>query len=83
MGSEWMPIDTAPKDGTRLLLADETQVAIGKYEIEVGKTLIAADEPYWQEYDYSNWDMECDDWFPPTHWQALPPVPENSHDRDG
>jgi len=69
MGSEWMPIETAPRDGTRLLLADETHVAIGHR----GRTLLAADEPYLEPFDF--WDMECDDWFPPTHWQAIPPPP--------
>lgn len=74
---KWEPIDTAPTDGTYVLLADADHVTIGRYHSDVGKTLIAAEKPYWEPYDHSYWDrLELDEsWFQPTHWAPLPKPP--------
>ena len=76
--SEWQPIETAPKDGSYILIAGEGRVTIGFYHEDKGKTLIADAKPYWQDYDRSYWDrFETDDsWFAPTHWMPLPEPPQ-------
>lgn len=75
---DWQPIETAPKDGTYVLIADEHHVTIGRYHRDVGRTLIGADQPYWEDYDHSFWDRyekDGDDWFQPTKWAPLPSPP--------
>ena len=59
---EWKPIDTAPKDGTKILMFD-------------GETMQIVD---WDKLDYwgtsdcgSGWR---DEWYP-THWMPLPEAP--------
>ncbi len=71
---DWQPIATAPRDGSFILLSGEGRVSIGKYHEDKGQILIAAKEPYWDDYDHSYWDRyETDDsWFQPTHWMPLP-----------
>lgn len=75
---DWQPISTAPKDGTRVLLAAiGHEVGFGVWEEDKGRTLIAADEPYWEPYDHSSWNLEYKDgkWFEPTHWAPWPEPP--------
>jgi hypothetical protein len=69
----WLPIETAPKDGTRVLLSDGTSVSIGSWGNAFsswGWSNESAPEPtdgpgaipgYWTE--------------PPTHWMPLPDAP--------
>lgn len=61
-GSGWMPIETAPKDGTRFLAYQKDR---------------ALCECWWQE-DFSNWSGWLDDADSepePTHWMPLPAPP--------
>jgi len=74
--SEWKPIDSAPKDGTRVLFGRKAWVTIGR----------------WQTVDYDHYaGMSIRAWvadtagresprmvtdFQPTHWQPLPPPPD-------
>jgi len=80
---QWMPIETAPMDGTRVLLYDP---------MSSGLQFIG----YWDARFESEWDEEKDDWkytgawtanevesfayeelatLRPTHWMATPPPP--------
>ncbi|MDB5707875.1 MAG: hypothetical protein JWN66_4991 [Sphingomonas bacterium] len=67
--SEWRPIETAPKDGTWLLLgdfkeADEDQHDVGAAHFDDGKwTAPFLPDWYWRGK------------FAPTHWQRLPSPP--------
>jgi len=74
---EWMPIESAPKDGTYVLIADDSHVTVGKYHEDKGEHLVAAEQPYWEPYDWSYWDrwQTDDSWFLPTHWMPLPAPP--------
>ena len=71
--SKWQPIETAPKDGTRVLLTEEWGVVIGRWceEAQLG---LCEEGPGWQVF-------ECDDcWYSvaaenPTHWMPLPAPP--------
>jgi hypothetical protein len=74
--SQWMPIKTAPRNGSRLLLAADwtdklkvKQVAYGHW-YELG--------PYWAYDGYQFGNPECQ----PTHWRPLPPPPakETGHE---
>lgn len=60
----WLDIDTAPRDGRRILLWDGEWASAGA----------------WVGYDSMGWVMDCYDFskgeFPePTHWMPLPPPP--------
>lgn len=71
--SEWQPIETAPKDGTNLLLylpeSEKRPIVVGYYSIPLGHE----DESYWFE-------VEGDGGFmidvPATHWMPLPEPPK-------
>lgn len=80
MGSEWLPIDTAPKDGTRILWGGRWKpfdhLPGGEWhEIIVTWTTVMSDRTAYQwmtdsftdpvEHYHVNW----------THWQPLPPPP--------
>jgi hypothetical protein len=60
---DWQPIETAPKDGTRILLWVLSQYdpreAVGRWD----------SHGYWA-IDYN--DVPCD----PTHWMPLPAPPK-------
>lgn len=64
----WLPIETAPKDGTLVLLWQKGHPQfVGEYVID----------RWWTEAEWANdcerlRPPECD----PTHWQPLPPPPE-------
>lgn len=67
--SEWQPIETAPKDGTRVLLHKD------------GHQVVAAWSNTWSDMLRSS----TDDWWigqslpfrDPTHWMMLPEPPED------
>jgi hypothetical protein len=70
----WQPIETAPKDGTRILLSDGETVDTacwGRIDMGGGKG--------WQRFvnvggewnDYGEFDN-------PTHWMRLPQPPQDS-----
>lgn len=63
--SEWHPIETAPKDGSRFLAYERRDVS---------------HYPCWWCNDFSIWEGWQDDWDSepePTHWMPLPEPPTN------
>ncbi len=61
----WMPIETAPKDGTVILLGHEAAVFDGWwYEAESA----------WVDGERNMYDDYCH--YNPTHWQPLPEPPK-------
>jgi hypothetical protein len=62
---EWRPIETAPLDGTHVLVVDENAVSEARY-IEGHGWYLAQNDP-------------TDSWGPgpltPSHWMHLPPPP--------
>lgn len=68
--SDWQPIETAPKDGTRVLVADEdVWMAVARYW---------PCNSYWIEDAASGMKLN-----PPTHWLPLPPPPQSPQVREG
>lgn len=65
--SEWQPIKTAPKDGTRFIGGEPNNYA---------RTRI-----YWWSHPQfrkfgNGWAFEGDKLYNPTHWMPLPPPPK-------
>jgi hypothetical protein len=73
LNRQWQPIETAPKDGTRILAyeitdADDTQPQIVCW-------LDEPDKPGWYIcFDHTPCHGEI--WKPPTHWQPIPEPPK-------
>lgn len=61
---EWRPIETAPKDGTRLILAT---ISDGDVDSSSG---------YWTDHNGGGW-VRFMPW-QPTHWLPLPPIPTDT-----
>jgi hypothetical protein len=78
--TDWQPIETAPKDQTIMLYrpaANEWfQVAPGKWDTN---DFHARPKPYWSCPYGIAFVYDCRA-FPPSHWQPLPPPPENDND---
>lgn len=76
---KWQPIETAPKDGTQLLLwcaRHRGRVEIGSFRPDDG---FADDEPLWLDNSYD--DFSCgyvSRPLSPTHWMPMPSAPEES-----
>ena len=73
--SGWMPIETAPKDGTLIVLGARNGVWLGKYLPLYGSG-------YKPENPWSsmllNHDHMAERYTRPTHWMPLPPPPTTS-----
>ena len=71
--AQWQPIDTAPKDGTDVLLylpKADPPVRVGRY---VAKGVIRSD--YW--FFYTGAIRSSREWeIVPSHWMPLPEAPE-------
>lgn len=64
--SEWQPIETAPKDGTHVLMYRRQDIS----------------EAWWQKkfigegYEWGGTGWAYPDFAPPTHWMPLPEPPK-------
>ena len=66
----WLPIATAPRDGTRIIVCIDQEVQIS----------------VWRRMHNGNENWGADDgesvymagWFRPTHWMPLPPPPRHA-----
>lgn len=65
---EWQPIETAPRDGRRILLAREGWVEIGRWLPDYA-AYEGAPAGAWMD-DYDNGGPEDRGW--PTHWMPIP-----------
>ena len=73
----WRPIETAPKDGTRVLLAEPFE---GGFEMSVGwwrSYINDSDDAGWMDGTVQNWAYEENTILQPTHWMPLPPIPSS------
>ena len=67
----WQPIETAPKDGTRVLVFCHWGVDIAQWNQD---SYIRKPKPYWSYRRSSS--KGADRRFPPTHWMPLPEPPQ-------
>ena len=73
---EWLPIETAPKDGTSILVWPPTwtgkAASIAKWDED---RYSKNPRPYWLRDDAFN-RVTISREKPPTHWMPLPPPPK-------
>jgi hypothetical protein len=68
---EWQPIETAPKDGTLVLLLDiHGNHRIGGYELN------CQNRKWGTGWEGGDWDFKIDFDPQPTHWMPLPQPPQ-------
>lgn len=64
----WQPIETAPKDGTDIL--------VNAPQVDSGVTIAFFKDGYWRlTYDGARFGVHVSD---PTHWMPLPEPPKDS-----
>ena len=84
--SEWQPIETAPKDVRKVLLASHDRVTAGERNTEKWPTSAEYNSgtgEYLGQYEtgeciaaaWCSWDGGFTDDNPPTHWMPLPQPP--------
>ena len=69
---EWQPIETAPKDGTRLILLRGKGVVCGYWNDD---KYIQKSQPYWSHDQERIWGVRDAKTNQPTHWMPLPAPP--------
>ncbi len=69
----WQPIETAPRDGTRILLFQPE-------EISRGRVLHRAVLGHWVACAHSGWVSDGLQHAEPTHWMPLPEAPADEED---
>lgn len=81
----WQPIETAPKDGTEVLLHGDGRTTYGQWVAPSKMPRLHyqdgfAPEEVWDEFDphWASWDGGFTDEHPPTHWRPLPPPPKEA-----
>jgi len=77
----WESIETAPKDGTDVLLMYvhiDTQVVHNGFWLGASDTDDESDIGWWS-YEHSEVSrIKLDDWMTPTHWLPLPKLKEKN-----
>ena len=77
----WEPIETAPKDGTDVLVMYvhiDTQIVHNGFWIGSDETCDEADIGWWS-YEHSEVSrIKLDSWMTPTHWLPLPKLKEKN-----
>jgi hypothetical protein len=74
----WLPIETAPKDGTRIMLfvpemAGYHKFVVGKWE---ANKYSQKPRPYWSTDAELLWGISTIRARQPSHWRPLPPDPQ-------
>jgi len=69
--SEWQPIETAPKDGTRILLYQREGDGM-----DDNRTVAEGAWGEWLPGEYEWCMVQQDAWTAPTHWMPLPEPPK-------
>lgn len=77
--SEWQPIETAPRDGTYILLGwSVNPTKDGEFpKMSVGKS-IDRDSGWWLTAGWASSTVQM----APTHWMPLPPPPSEGTPND-
>lgn len=74
---QWQPIDTAPQDGTRVLVVYSTKIGP---RVEIGQWTDerhhSRPQPHWTSGLAQIWGVVVARKNPPTHWMPLPSPPQ-------
>lgn len=70
MSNNWQPIETAPKDGTAILLLSQLGVVSGRYYFKDGE------QRYWQSEMGDVYFWGATSGAAITHWMPLPAPPQ-------
>lgn len=76
MMDDWKPIETAPKDGTRILLFQRGKVVCGSWDEQ---PLNSKPKPFWSHDRIRVFGVTDARENPPTHWMPLPPPPAETN----
>jgi len=68
----WLPIESAPKDGTRIMLYRKGHVVFGHWNYD---RFARNPRPYWSHDDQRAFGTTDARKTAPTHWRPLPAVP--------
>lgn len=78
--NEWQPIETAPKDGTEILISDGDYIAIAEWRDDASFKQFE-NGPGWQIFDcedpFYSWATDS-----ATHWMPLPEPPTSAPHTD-
>ena len=74
MTLEWQPIETAPKDGTTILVANGNEGGYDTEPFQIGSA--SWDKSYSGFHWLSNACCDGVSYYVPTHWMPLPEAPE-------
>jgi hypothetical protein len=69
---DMQPIETAPRDGTPLVLDPEAAVAQGRLKGTGGFAVDWWHDPKRDGCSYTGWGKFNPDYWPPSHWAPLP-----------
>jgi hypothetical protein len=77
MRAGWMPIETAPKDGTRVFIVEDGKVVRAWYVVVPYREERDSDGRYINHTDHEEFWMgdDGDVYDEPTHWQPEAPLP--------
>lgn len=77
----WQPIETAPKDGTEILVIEPHGQAVAHWDESEGgewdhglQRLVGGGQ--WVDGTVGDWGCQEYRWLQPTHWMPLPAAPE-------
>ena len=70
----WQPIETAPKDGTPILLYSDDAVAQGRMKRAGGCAVDWWHDAKRDGCTFTGWGKFNKTYWPPSHWVALPPT---------
>lgn len=79
----WRPIETAPKDGTKVLIAEPVNEEHAMDQYAVYAAWWDADEAIWTDYAVKSFGYEEVQAYAPTHWRPLPASPSLTNDKEG
>lgn len=80
MDDKWQPIETAPRDGSRILLYGDGEIEIARYvERDTFFGNRKGRDSFWEiNVESSSGFNYHNDFFDPTDWQPLPDFPIRS-----
>lgn len=71
---EWKNIDSAPKDGTRILVYQRGFIGVARYDID---KYAARPKPFWSGHFALIYGVREAKANAPTHWMPLPEAPKD------